>query len=398
MSFSDFMAHLQTLTNDPPAATAYAESYIAPHNGAFPIVEDDIAHFIYKKSSDVVVGIAGDWNGFDARKAVMTPVGGGLLHYQHRFEADARLDYILVEVDAASAQKWLSHSRASVHAHTLLDPLNPRVGASAFGAPSELAMPGYQRPLATKELPGILSGVLREGSMKSKILHHERHYMVYLPADYNPYGAPYPCVYFHDGGDYLNLTNASTILNNLIGAGRIPPLVAVFVPPQARDHEYNCNDHYVHFFCDDLVPELQSLYNLTADPGRRAVIGPSLGGLISLYMGKQRPDVFGLVGAQSSAVHTINGVKTFDARTAFAVEPAAPQRFYLVMGSYEDCFSTDWRGHCNDLLNPVRELHAVLERYGYSHYYNEYHQGHSWGLWRDSLDEALYFFFGMARA
>src|SRR5947209_1135399 len=140
MSFSDFITHLRTLTNDPSAATAYAESYIAAHHGAFPVVEDDIAHFVYKKSSDVTVGIGGDWNGFDARKAVMTPIGGDLLHYQHRFEADARLDYILVEVDGASAQKWLSHSRAPVHAHTLLDPLNPRVGASAFGAPSELAM------------------------------------------------------------------------------------------------------------------------------------------------------------------------------------------------------------------------------------------------------------------
>src|SRR5947209_6249170 len=212
MSFSDFMAHLQTLINDPPAATAYAESYVATHNGAFPVVEDDIAHFIYKKSSDVVVGIAGDWNGFDGRKSVMTPIGGNLLHYQHSFETDARLDYIFVEVEAASAQTWLSHSRAPVHAHTLLDPLNSRVGASAFGAPSELAMPGYQRPLATKQLPGIPPGTLREGSMKSKILHQERSYAVYLPADYNPDGTPYPCVYFHDGGDYLKLTNAPIIL------------------------------------------------------------------------------------------------------------------------------------------------------------------------------------------
>jgi enterochelin esterase family protein len=359
------------------------------------VVEDNIAHFIYRKNSDVAVGVAGDWNGFDARKAVMTPIGGELLHYQHKFESDARLDYVLVEVDATSVQKWLSYSRASIHARTLLDPLNPRLGASAFGAPSELAMPGYQRPLETKELPGIPSGILYGGSIKSKILHQERSYTVYLPSGYDPDATPYPCIYFHDGGDYLKLTNAPTILNNLIGAKRIPPLVAVFVPPQERDHEYNCNDRYMRFFCDELVPELQSLYNLTRDPGHRAVIGPSLGGLISLYMGKQRPDVFGLIGVQSSAVHTINGVSTFDARTAFAVEPVVPQRLYLTMGTYEDCFSTDWQGRCQDLLNPVRDLRAVLERFGYPHYYSEYHQGHSWGLWRDSLSEALYFLFGV---
>jgi enterochelin esterase family protein len=255
-------------------------------------------------------------------------------------------------------------------------------------------MPGYQRPLETKELPGIPSGVLYGRSIKSKILHQERSYTVYLPAGYDPDGAPYPCIYFHDGGDYLKLTNAPTILDNLIGAERIPPLVAVFVPPQERDSEYNCNDRYVRFFCDELVPELQGAYNLTPDPGQRAVIGPSLGGLISLYMGNQRPDVFGLIAVQSSAVHTINGVNAFDARRAFAVKPVSPQRLYLTMGTYEDCFSTDWRGRCNDLLNPVRDLRAVLERSGYPHYYSEYHQGHSWGLWRDSLSEALYFLFG----
>src|SRR5947209_2093012 len=123
MSFSDFLTDLQTLTNDPPTAAAYAESYIAARNGGFPVVEDDIAHFIYRKHTNVAVGVAGDWNGFDARKAVMTPIGGDLLHYEHSFESDARLDYVFVEVDAASVQKWLSRSRASINARTLLDPL-----------------------------------------------------------------------------------------------------------------------------------------------------------------------------------------------------------------------------------------------------------------------------------
>lgn len=395
LNFGDFIAHLQSLAHDPLAAARYAESYLAARRGEFPIVEDTTAHFVYKmERPDVVVGVAGDWNGFDARKAVMTPIGGGLLHYQNSFEPDARLDYIFVEVDASAARQWLSFTRTSVGARTLRDPLNPRLGESAFGAPSELAMTGYQRPLATTKLSGIAPGMLYERNIKSEILQQERTYMVYLPASYDPRGTAYPCIYFHDGGDYVKLSKAPIILDNLIGAGLISPLVAVFVPPRERDQEYNCSDHYVQFFCDELIPELERLYNLSSDAEKRAVIGPSLGGLISLYMRKRRPDVFGLVGAQSSAAHSIDGLETFDARIAFAVKPLMPQRFYLVMGSYEDCFAADWQGHCLDLLNPIRELRTVLERFGYSYYYTEYHQGHSWGLWRDSLVEALLFLFG----
>jgi len=46
-----------------------------------------------------------------------------------------------------------------------------------------------------------------------------------------------------------------------------------------------------------------------------------------------------------------------------------------------------------ELLNPVREFRFVLERSGYAYRYAEHHQGHSWGLWRDTLADALVYFF-----
>ena len=398
-SFWTFITRLQALADDPVAAASYAKSYLAVLAGNFPIVEGNTAHFIYEEQPGTIVGVGGEWNGYDARKALMKPIGAGLLHYQHEFELDARLDYFFFEYDTGSVPDLFSDPGAIVldDMRQVLDPLNRRVGESGFGLRSELAMPAYQRPAITREQPGVLAGLLREESIKSEALRQVRAYTVYLPPAYTANNQPYPSIYFHDGGVYLSMGKAPTVLNNLIGMGAIPAVIAVFVPPVDRVGEYNCSDRYVSFLCNELLPELQDRYNLSSDPAKRAIIGPSLGGLISLYTGKQRPDRFGLVGAQSSAVKSINGLDIFDARAVYAVEPRLPLRLHLVIGSYEDCFSTGEQGQCSDLLNPVRELRSLLEQRGYSYRYAEHHQGHSWGLWRDTLADALTYFFGESR-
>jgi len=398
-SFWTFITRLQALADDPGAAASYAESYLAVHAGNFPIVEGNTAHFIYEEQPGMITGVGGEWNGYDARKALMKPIRAGLLHYQHEFELDARLDYFFFEYDTGSSPDLFSDPGAIVldDMRPVLDPLNQGVGESGFGLRSELAMPAYQRPAITREQPGVPAGMLREETIKSEALQQVRAYTVYLPPAYTANNQPYPSIYFHDGGDYLSMGKAPIVLNNLIAVGAIPPLVAVFIPPVDRIREYNCDDRYVSFLCDELLPELQDRYNLSSDQAKRAIIGPSLGGLISLYTGKQRPDRFGLVGAQSSAVKSINGLDIFDARAAYAVEPRLLLRLHLVIGSYEDCFSTDEQGQCSDLLNPVRELRSLLEQRGYPYRYAEPHQGHSWGLWRDTLADALTYFFGESR-
>ena len=360
-SFLTFTTRLQALADDPVAAASYTVSYLAEYIGNFPIVEGNTAHFIYKEKPGMIIGVGGDWNGFDARKAIMEPIGAGLLHYQHDFEQDARLDYFFYEYGAGNSPDRLSAPRSIrlEDMRQVLDPLNRRFGESGFGPRSELAMPAYWRPAITREQPALAAGRLREEAIDSMALQQERNYTVYLPPAFAAGVEPYPSIYFHDGGDYLSMGKAPTILNNLIGMGIIPAVVAVFVPPVDRGREYNCDDRHVSFLCEELLPELQRLYNLSSDPEKRAVIGPSLGGLISLYTGKQRPDLFGLVGAQSSAVKSLNGLDIFDAHVAYTVEPRLPLRLHLVIGSYEDCLSTDEQGNCSDLLNPVREFRSL---------------------------------------
>jgi enterochelin esterase family protein len=395
-SFNVFLAQLLALAHAPEKAAALARDYLAAQAGHFPIIEGTTAHFLYREQPGLIAGVGGEWNGFDARRAIMEPIGGGLLHYAHTFEPEARLDYLIYEVDAVWRDRLSDPALpAELIPHTLRDPLNPRIGPSGLGARSELAMPAYRRPAITQAQPELRGGTVQEGAIRSRALGGSRRaYSVYLPAGYDAAHGPYACAFFHDGGDYLAYGEARAILDNLIAAGAIPPLVAVFVPPQERDVEYNCDDRQVRFLADELLPRLTGYYALSPDRMRRAVIGPSLGGLISLYTGSRRPEAFGLIAAQSSAVTGGTGPDGYDARQAYAAPGPLPFRVHLVIGTYETCFATDAQGRCRDLYSPVRDLDGVLTRAGVPHRYAEHAQGHSWGLWRDTLAEALIYLFG----
>ena len=334
--FSAFLAQLQALAHDPAAAAVLAEAYLAAHSGTIPIIEGTTAHFLARERPGQIVHVGGEWNGLDARQAIMTPIGGGLLHYARSFEPDARLDYLFFVLDAALGDR-LDDPATLRRAQAHRDPLNPRTGGSGLGPRSELAMPAYRRPAITTPQPGTPPGTLHAGALASRALGGSRTYTVYLPAGHDPAGGPYACAIFHDGGDYLDYGEAPTILDNLIAAAAIPPLVAVFVPPQKREVEYNCDDRQVRFLADELLPVLTAQYALSPDRMQRAVIGPSLGGLISLYTGSRRPEVFGLIAAQSTGTH--GGRAAYDARRAYATAPALPLRLHLVIGSYEACFA-----------------------------------------------------------
>ena len=386
-SFSEFVASLASSEPDPDRIARYIEA-----QGGTPIVEGNTAHFIAAAEPGRIVGVGGEWNGWDARRALMQPIGGGLLHYQQEFAPDARLDYLLASLPQDAA---LSDLTAIQNADVRMsrDPFNPRLGMSGLGDRSALAMPEYHRPAITQRRAGQAQGRLVEYELDSKQLHQRRTYTVYVPPSYDdPDDGPYPTIYFHDGGDYLKFGTAPTIIDNLIADETIMPTVAVFVPPLDRGAEYDCNDDYASFFADELVAEVQSNFNLITDPAQRAIMGPSMGGLISLYIASQRPEVFDMVGAQSSVVAKREGAG-FDAREAYATTPPLRLKLHMVIGTYETCYALDGQGNCKDMLTPVRELHEVLTRHGYPLQYSERHYGHSWALWRDDLAAALMFFF-----
>jgi predicted alpha/beta superfamily hydrolase len=167
--------------------------------------------------------------------------------------------------------------------------------------------------------PHTLTGhihILRE--FRSAALDNVRNITIYLPPGYDQPAAAeqrYPVLYMHDG---QNLFDASTAFvpghdwgvdetaEAFITAGRIAPLIIVGIDHagETRAHELTPSyDHkmkaggrsadYARLIVDELKPYIDAHYRTEPGPATTGVGGSSLGGLISLYLGIMRPDVFG---------------------------------------------------------------------------------------------------------
>ncbi len=287
----------------------------------------------------------------------------------------ARIDYLLV-VDGVAR----------------LDPWNPQTEVSPLGPRSKLVMPGYRPPpeldRALAPLPADRRGRLDQHTLESAALGQTRTIFIYIPAGPPAAGGRYPSIYFQDGTDYLNLIDATRILDRLIAEGEIPPLIAVFVPPIDRRVEYLLNDDYVNFLAGEVVPFVQQTYRTSNAPARTAIAGASIGGLMAVYGAASRPDTFGLVAAQSGAFALENEAIL---RLIRQREPL-PTRYHLIVGSYETAVTG--RPEDGNYLAANRKLADILEQKGNTFKYAEYPEGHSWGLWQARLGGALRYLFG----
>jgi enterochelin esterase-like enzyme len=142
----------------------------------------------------------------------------------------------------------------------------------------------------------------------------ERVAQVYLPGDYeqNP-ARRYPVLYALDGQQFPQIDFQQT-LNELVSTGQMEPAIVVAVYSTEGDLRReelgagpNINflgwgtssDAFNRFMVEELVPEVNSAYRTLTGPQHTTVMGWSLGGLTSFYLGWQYPDTFGTVGAFS---------------------------------------------------------------------------------------------------
>ena len=99
-----------------------------------------------------------------------------------------------------------------------------------------------------------------------------------------------------------------------IHAGRVEPLiiVGIYNTGKARIQEYTPTrvprlgggraDRYGKFLLEEVMPFMSREYRVEGGPQRTGIGGSSLGGLVSLYLGLSRPDVFGKIAALSPSV------------------------------------------------------------------------------------------------
>jgi enterochelin esterase family protein len=208
---------------------------------------------------------------------------------------------------------------------------------------------------------------------------------IYLPPGYDSLSSEnYPSVYFQDGFEYVSLGSAVNVIDNLIDSNLIVPVIAVFVKPNDRNVEYagSKRNQYRLFFVNELVPYIDSNFKTAAIPANRLVLGDSYGGNISALISYNHPEVFALCGLHSGAFQP-NGYEIYNkVMTDLANGIVKDINWSSIWGTYE-----------GSLTGTMSSFRDSLIAHGYSVDWEERHEGHSWGLWRATIDKMLTYFF-----
>jgi predicted alpha/beta superfamily hydrolase len=253
-------------------------------------------------------------------------------------------------------------------------------------------------------------------------LGNTRALRVRLPAGYAGGAASYPVLYMHDGQNLFDGADASfgrewqvdETTDRLVAEGRIPEVIVVGIDSTpARIDEYTPTEAegftgpngerggkgplYTRFLVEEVKPYIDSHYRTRCGPESSAVLGSSLGGLISLDIGWRHPEVFGRVGALSPSFWW-NQRDTL-ARLQQAGESAMPRsRVWIDAGTREENDDRDDDGLI-DMVDDAREVRDRLLALG--HGFGDTLGGlevkdalHDEASWAERFGDLLIFLFG----
>ena len=221
----------------------------------------------------------------------------------------------------------------------------------------------------------------------------------------------FPVLYLHDGQNAFDhpasevspTWGVNTALDRLIDRRDLDPWVVValdhrghdrigdFSPwPDPRAPVAPAGAEHAAFVAEELIPFIDRNLRTLAAPEHRAIGGSSLGGLMALYLGWSRPDLFCRVAALSPSV------MWGDCQLArFWSLRGPPARVYLDVGSRELFDAGSFQLHYGV---EVREFAAHLRMLGYGEdelrFVLDPRGEHSESDWRRRLPAALRWLLG----
>ncbi|WUD72371.1 enterochelin esterase [Streptomyces sp. NBC_00510] len=319
--------------------------------------------------------------------------GTDVWHWTIRMRADWRATYALCvdEGDGAgvapSGPKGQAYLRG-LRRNPRRDPLNRTDFPTRWGTEplSVVALPAAPAPLgAGRNRPGTPVGEVSVHTMRSAHLRNWRRVWAYAPSGYEDL-AGLPVVVLLDGDVWQQHLDVSALLDGLVAAGALPPLVALMpdaLDSDTRRRELTCDDRFVAFLTRELLPWAARRWPVSGDPARTVVAGQGLGGLAAAYTALRRPERFGNVLAQSGAFWWPAGRRAGALPEEWLTGRVAslarrPVRFHLSAGLQE------W-----GLTAVVRRLRDTLLAQGYEVAHHEYNGGHDYLCWREELAHGL---------
>ena len=229
---------------------------------------------------------------------------------------------------------------------------------------------------------------------------------LYIPANHDPKKETAVMV-FQDGHTYVNPNGefrVTTVFDNLIAAGDMPPVIGIFIDPghkgaakpespwknDNRSFEYDTlSADYATFLIDEILPLVGKDYNLTENPEMRAICGTSSGGICAWTVAWVRPDAFRKV---ASSIGSFTNIRGGDAYPGLIRKSEKKP----IRGFFQEGINDLDNEHGNWPLGNM-QMEAALKFKGYDHKYVWGHGAHSgkqmgaifpdamrW-LWRGSL-------------
>lgn len=173
-----------------------------------------------------------------------------------------------------------------------------------------------------------------------------RRVFVWLPPSYGSGNEKYPVLYAYDGQNLFDPGfsfsdhdwKADEVATSLIRKNRVREFIIVAVANSAdRDEEYNLyrplGKCYAQWFLHTLMPAINSRYRTLTGPKNTALMGSSLGALISFQMAFHFPEVFSMAGCLSPAFW-LNRSRLYQ-QVRSATDLSRSTKFYLDAGDME---------------------------------------------------------------
>ncbi|MCQ2537238.1 MAG: hypothetical protein MJ124_02440 [Lachnospiraceae bacterium] len=171
--------------------------------------------------------------------------------------------------------------------------------------------------LVESKKAGVNYGKVTHFTYDSKTTGLTRGANILLPADYDA-TKEYPVLYFLHGifGDENSIpgdagNRIAEITANLVADGSIEDIIVVFpnmfaktnpaaVPAFSAEGVWPY-DNFINDLVNDLIPYVEANYSVKKDRDHRGLIGFSMGGRETLYIGTRRSDLFSVIGCIAPA-------------------------------------------------------------------------------------------------
>jgi enterochelin esterase-like enzyme len=300
-----------------------------------------------------------------------------------------------------------------------LGPLEPNAYVYQFSLDGlKIADPGNPMPLPLRHvdkslllIPGTppdflddqtgAHGTMHDETYYSTTLSKNRHVLVYTPPSYDRSRAPLPVLYLYSGFDttcyfWIAEGRLTQILDNLLAQGKAMPMIVVMPDPHALPYELTPMRNPVNYWANlsafwaknqaaadeelfhDIIPFIQTHYNISDKPLDRAIVGTSMGGLQALGTGIAHLGYFSWIGVFSPTPPSLLGDELNNALKNSDKVNENLRLFEIVTGD-------------NDSMTgpATKEFDSQLRALNIQHVYTVVPGSHSMFVWRPALANFL---------